>query len=122
MTSSSSVKDLGLLLDSRLNFNGHVQSKTKKCYKITGLIKKLYIHLPREALLRIYNSFVRPNLDYGDKILDNNSLKSRIKSIQYKACIAITRAIQGTSRVRFYRELRLESLIGRCCYPKLKFS
>ena len=54
VASSPSVKHLGMLLDSRLNFNEHVQSKRNKCYKIIGLIKKLSIHLPREALLRIY--------------------------------------------------------------------
>ena len=71
-------------------------NKTNKCYKIIGLVKKLSIHLPREALLRIYNSFVRPNLDYGVIIFDkpnNESFKSRIESIQYKVCVAITGAI-----------------------------
>ena len=80
------------------------------------LSKKLSIQLPREALLWIYKSFVRPNLDYGDIIFDkpnNESFKSRIESIQYKACVAITGAIQGTSRERLYRELGLESLIDR---------
>ena len=33
-----------------------------------GLTKKLSIQLPRETLLRIYNSFFRPNLDYDDII------------------------------------------------------
>ena len=103
VASSPSVKHLGMLLDSRLNFNEHVQSKTNKCYKIIGLIKKLSIHLPREALLRIYKSFVRPHLDYGDKTFDkpnNESFKSIIESIQYKACVAITGAIQGTAKER----------------------
>ena len=116
VASSPSVKHSGMLLDSRLNFNEHVQGKTNKCYKIIGLIKKFSIHLPREALLRIYKSFVRPNLDYGHIIFDqpnNESFKSRIESIQYKACIAITGAIQGTSRERLYRELGLESLSDR---------
>ena len=102
VASSPSVKHLGMLLDSRLNFNEYVQIKTSKCYKI-GLIKKLSIHLPREALLRIYKSFVRPHLDYGDKTFDkpnNESFKSIIESIQYKACIAITGAIQGTAKER----------------------
>ena len=58
-----------------------------------------------ELINRIYKSFVRPNLEYGDKLFDkpnNESFKSRIKSIQYKPCIAITGAIQGTSR-EYYR-------------------
>ena len=55
---------------------------------ITGIIKQLSIHLPREALLRIYKSFVRPKLDYDDIIFgkpNNKSCKSRIESIQHKA-------------------------------------
>ena len=35
VASSPSVKHLGMLLDSRLNFNEHVQSKTNKCYNRT---------------------------------------------------------------------------------------
>ena len=34
-----------MLLDSPLNFNEHVQSKTNKSYKTMGLIKQLSIHL-----------------------------------------------------------------------------
>ena len=119
MASSPPVKHLGMLLDSRLNFNEHVQSETNKCYKIIGLIKKLSLHLPREALLRIYTSFVRPNLDYTDITFDkpkNESFKSRFESTQYKACIATTGAIQRTSRERPYRELGLESLSDRCWF------
>ena len=63
-------------------------------------------------------------MDYGDIIFDkpnNQSFKSRIESIQYKAFVAITGAIQGTSRERLYRELLLESLSDRCWFQKLTF-
>ena len=63
-------------------------------------------------------------MDYGDIIFDkpnNESFKSRIESIQYKACVAITGAIQGTSRERLYRELGLESLSDICWFRKLTF-
>ena len=42
---------------------------------------KLSIHLPKEVLLRIYKSFARHNLDYGDIIFDkpnNESLPDQI--------------------------------------------
>ena len=38
VVSSPYLKHLGMLLDSRLNFTEHVQSKMKNCYKIIGLI------------------------------------------------------------------------------------
>ena len=74
--------------------------------------------------MRIYKSFIRPHLDYGDIIYDkpsNESFKSKIGNIRYKACIAITGAIQGTSRERLYQELGLESLENRRWCRKLIF-
>ena len=113
-----------MLLYSPLSFNEYVQSKANKCYNIIGPIKKLSIYLPREAF-RTYKSFFRLNLDYGDMIFDkanNESLKSRIESIQCKACKAcIWRAIQGTCRERLYRELGLETLSERRWFRKLTF-
>ena len=94
----STHKHLGLLLDKRSNFNEHIQSKMNKCYKMIGVIKKLSVNLPHDALLRIYKSFI--NLDYGDIIYDkqhNESFKNKIENIQYKSCninLAITGAIQ----------------------------
>ena len=61
---ADSQKDLGLILDSKLNFNEHIESKITKCNKIIGLMKKLSLILSRKSLLTIYKSFVRPNLDY----------------------------------------------------------
>ena len=72
----------------------------------------------------IYKSFVRLNLDYSDIIFgkpNNESFKSRIESIQYKACIAITGVIRGTSRERLYSELGLESLWSKCWFRKFTF-
>ena len=46
--------------------------------------QKISIHLRREALLRIYKSFVRPNLDYRDIIFNKpnyESFKSKIESM-----------------------------------------
>ena len=70
-----------------------------------------------DALLRIYKSFIRSYLDYGDIIYDKSnkeSFKSEIENIQHKTCVAITGAIQGTSRECPYQELGLESLENRC--------
>ena len=59
-------KHLGVTLDSNLNFNTHIDQKIKKCNKLIGLLKRLSVNLPRNALLTIYKSFIRPHLDYGD--------------------------------------------------------
>ena len=93
-------KHLELLLDKRLSFDEHIQSKMNTYYKMIGIIKKLSVNIPRDTLLRIYKSFIRPHLDCGDIIYDiphNESFKNKIENIQHKACIEITGAFQGTS-------------------------
>ena len=47
-------KHLGIVLDSKLNFNSHVDEKIKKSNKLIELIRSLSVNLPRNALLTIY--------------------------------------------------------------------
>ena len=104
------------MLDKRLSFSEHIQSKMNKCQKMIEVIKRLSVNLPHDALLRVYKSFIRPHLDNGDIIFDkphNESFKNKTENIQCKPCIAITGAIQGTSREHLYHELGLESLEDR---------
>ena len=48
-------------------------------------------------------------------------LKTKKGNVQYRACIAITVAIQGKSRECLYRELGVESLTDRRCIRELIF-
>ena len=78
--------------------------------------------MPRESLLAIFKSIVRPLLDYGDVIYDqsyNNTFHQKMESIQYNAALTITGAIRGSSREKLYQELGLESLQQRRWYRKL---
>ena len=122
ITKCSDQKHLGVVLDSKLDFNTHIDQKIKKCNKLIGLTKRLSVHLPRSALLTIYKSFIRPHLDYGDILYDkpnNENFQNKIEQVQYRACLAITNAIRGTSRERLYDELGLHSLIERRWRSKL---
>ena len=44
-------KYLGIILDSKLGFNIHVDNKIIKCYKMIGIIKRLSLSVSRKALL-----------------------------------------------------------------------
>ena len=92
---------------------------TTKINNTIGVFRKLQNLLPRTALITIYKAFVRPHLDYGDILYDqafNLSFQKRLESIHYRACLAITGAIRGTSREKIYQELDLESLQSRQWY------
>ena len=109
---------LGILLGGKLNFKQHVDSAILKMNKGISVIKKLRHSLPRKSLLSIYKAFLRPWIDYGDIIYDqpqNESFCDKIESVQYKAAVAITGAIQG----KLNQELGLESLKSRKWYKRL---
>ena len=124
ITKCNHHKHLRIILDSNLNFNTPIDQKIKKCNKLIGLIKRLSVSLTRNALLTIYKSFIRPHLDYGDILYDkpnNENFQNKIEKVQYQACLAITGAIQGTSREKIYDELGLHSLAKRRWRSKLIF-
>ena len=118
-------KYLGLYLDERLIFSHHIKDKISKACKGIGIIRKLHYILPRHSLLTIYKSFIRPHLDYGDIIYDqpnNQAFSNKLEAVQYNAALAITGAIRGTSRIKIYQELGLESLKSHRSFRRLCYS
>lgn len=72
--------------------------------------------MPQKSLVTIYKAFLRPQIDYGDIIYDepqNESFFEKIESVHYKAALATTGVIQGTSLQNIYQQLGLESLKSR---------
>ena len=65
-------KQLGLSIDCKVNFSGHINEKMKKATKGINVTRR-NLPLPQSSLLTIYKSFVRPHLDYGDTIYDQSS-------------------------------------------------
>ena len=116
------TKHLGMILDSKLNFNQHLSEKICKANKGIGLLKRLRHKLCRKHLITIYKSHIRPHLDYGDIIYDQphiDSFINKVESVQYNAALAITGAIKGTSKERIYRELGFESLADRRWFRRM---
>ena len=99
-----------------MNFSNHKKGKNFKSQQRYRFLRKFYNVLPRNFLIAIYKSFIRPHLDYGAIIFDqpeNESFCKDIESVHFNAALAITGAIQGTSREKLYRELILETLKSR---------
>ena len=117
-----SQKHLRVHLVAKLNFEKHLDNIMITVAKTIGLQRKLPAVLRHPSLVTIYKAFIRPHLDYGDIIYDqayNESFHQKLESKQYKAALAITGAIRGTSRAKLYQELGLESLQKQRWYRKL---
>ena len=119
---TSCQKHLGVSLDVKLTFGEHLNNVLKEVNKTISLLRKLPNLSSRSTLITIYKVFVRPYLDYGDILFDqtyNSSFHEILESIQYNACLALTRTIRGSSKEKIYQELGFESLRVHHWYRKL---
>ena len=110
-----SQKHLEMLLDFKLSFNEHLEIVFVKVNRDIPILRKLQSVLPREAILTIYKSFIRPHFDYGDVIYDqsyNDLFHAKLVSYQYKAALGTTGAIKESSTEKLYQELGIEHLQG----------
>ena len=117
-------KHLRLTLDEKLSFTNCINDKINKPLKGVGILCKLSTLLPRQSLLTIYKSFIRPHLDYGDIIYDqplNESLSNRIESVQYKAALAITGAIQGSSQKKIISGIKFRAFTSKVADETIMF-
>ena len=97
-------KDLGVIIDHELNFSSHIVTQVKKANKMMGLIRRSYTHLDITSFRWLFNSLVRPHLEYcvsiwypllkKDEELIENVLRRATKLIPgiydkpYKECLA----------------------------------
>ena len=66
-----------------------------------GLIRRLSVNLPRNALLTIYKSFIRPYSDILNDKSGNYNFQNKLEKVQYRACLAIIGGKQGTFKERY---------------------
>ena len=129
-------KHLGFVVDRKMSTNKHLDWKIDEANQCIGMLRRLYIHLPGNALLQIYKSFIRPQLDYCDVIYHmptcddfysnyysesartdpvgtNFHCTNTIEAVLYNAAFAITGSVRDSSRDKLYCELGLTSLYDR---------
>ena len=63
-----SIKDLGILFDTRLNFKDHIQEKINKVYNMIGLLKRNFVHVDGYTFILLYKTLVRPHLEYANSV------------------------------------------------------
>ena len=80
-------KDLGVFIDSELDFTMHTIEKVNKAHKLLGYVRHTFKYLNKETLPMLYKSLIRPHLEFGTCIW-SPKLKiniNRIESIQRRA-------------------------------------
>jgi hypothetical protein len=68
LENSDEERDLGILVDRTLSFNGHIEKAIAKANQILGLIKRTLVYFDRDTLKLLYCSLVRPHLEYANVV------------------------------------------------------
>ena len=81
LVASEVEKDMGVLIDSNLNFDEHITTAIKKANGKLGMIKRAFVYLDNEMLVPLYTALVRPHLEYGN-VVWSPSLQQHIKALE----------------------------------------
>ena len=89
---SSTVSDLGFLIDGRLNMADHVASVCRLCFHQLRQLRQVRGSLTTAALKTLVHAFISSRLDYCNSLLSGitDSLLDKLQSVQNAAARLIT--------------------------------
>jgi hypothetical protein len=107
-------KDLGVTVNTSLNFKYHVDSVTSKAFSKLGLINKVFKNKSESSTLTLYKSFVRPQLEYSSVVWCPYTQGStdKIERVQRRMC-RMLRELKGSSYQNQLKKLNILSLQAR---------
>ena len=87
LAESEAERDLGVIIDSKLNFKQQVSQSTAKANRTVGIIRRSFDYLTESTFVQLYKSLVRPILEYGHCVWNPQSklLCCELKDVQRQA-------------------------------------
>ncbi len=99
----NSMRDLGVLMSSSLLFGSHIETICKSANVTAGLILRTFKCKRPSFMIKMFNVFVRPKLEYASSVW-NPHLKKHINRLE-KVQRSFTKRLPGLSNMPYYRRL-----------------
>jgi len=110
-------KDLGVIFDSDLTFEEHINSKIKRANSMVGVIRRSFSFLDGGLFKQLFTSFVRPHVEYCQSVWSPHLKKyaNLLESVQRRA----TKLVDGLKNLSY--EERLQKLqLPTLAYRRLR--
>ena len=106
-------KDLGIIVDVRLNFEEHMEKKVKKANSIMAMIRRAFQFMDKGIFMLLYKGLVRNAMEYGGAVWSPYKMKDieKVEGVQRRA----TSSIPGMRKMTYEERLRELNL------PTLRF-
>jgi len=107
-------KDLGVMIDSKLSFEQHIQGKVNTANSVMGLIRRSYTHLDLDNFKLLFKALVRPHLEYAATVWSPYKSKDieTVENVQRRATKLIPSLRHLTYEDRL-RKLKMPTLVYR---------
>lgn len=118
VTPSSSVRDLGIILDKHLDMNGHVNNIVKSASFEIFKLGKIRKYMDSKTMERLVHAFITSWLDNGNSILHGlpDKLLDKLQLVQNTAARLITRAKRQEHITPILNELHWLPVRSRIMY------
>ena len=63
-----SEKDLGIMFDSEMKFQAHINDVCNRGYQRIAVIRRTFTYMDKDMFLLLYKSLIRPVLEYGNTV------------------------------------------------------
>ena len=105
-------RHLGLTLQKNGKWTQQIKEIKTKASKRTDILMGYMHQLGRRSLERLYTTYIRPIMEYGNIVWDNITDReaNELEEIQIRAARIITGAKRGTSHRLLYEDLQWETL------------
>ena len=110
---------LGIVINSNLKWENHVNNISYKCIRVIGILNKLKKVLPTRIKLLLYNTLILPHLTYGINSWGFNC--SRIKKLQKKAVRVIYNSKYNAHTSNIFKQLNLLKIGDILTIEQMKF-
>ena len=102
------MRDLGVVVDSRLTFTDHIAEITKKAHQRANLIFRCFNSNHTDTLLKAFTTYVRPLLEYNSQIWSPITINDIFKIEQVQK--QFTKRLPGLSNLTYLQRLQILKL------------
>ena len=109
MTESSSIKDIGIWMDSSASFSNHIAKITLDANRMLGFIVRTFSCITIEIFKVVFKQLIRPKIENATQVCSSNLQKDirKLENIERRS----TKYVVGLSHIPYRERMRILGLI-----------